>query len=175
MKRLGIVIPAAAFAAIAILGGCKTTEENYRQAYEKAVAARDSADAIDETIYGQVRRRISEQSVVTVAGDTIPVRVIRVRVASGEGGSAESLRPYNVVAAQFKQLFNARSMRKRLAGSGFATAFIVETAEPYYYVVASSHDTAAEASEAMTALIQADAVKMKAPCPFILDASADVR
>ncbi len=36
-----------------LLWGCKTNENNYRQAYEKAIEAREAADAdLDSTIYG---------------------------------------------------------------------------------------------------------------------------
>jgi hypothetical protein len=170
MKHLRSILYVTAAFAMMLSGGCKTTEANYRQAYEKAIAARDN---IDSTIYGQIRRQFNEQAVVTVSGDTVNVRVMHVRVTPDGGGIAENLHRYNVVAGQFKQLFNARSMRNRMADNGFPGAFVVETAEPYYYVVASSHNTAAEASAALKS--QADAIRMKEPCPFILDATTRVR
>ena len=175
MKHLRSILYVTAAFAMMLSGGCKTTEANYRQAYEKAIAARDSSDHIDTTIYGQIRRQFNEQAVVTVSGDTVSVRVMHVRVTPDGGGIAENLHRYNVVAGQFKQLFNARSMRNRMADNGFPGAFVVETAEPYYYVVASSHNTAAEASAALKSILQADAIRMKEPCPFILDATTRVR
>ena len=71
MKHLRSILYVTAAFAMMLSGGCKTTEANYRQAYEKAIAARDSSDNIDSTIYGQIRRQFNEQAVVTVSGDTV--------------------------------------------------------------------------------------------------------
>ena len=69
---------------------------------------------------------------------------------------------------QFKQRFNAVSMRDRLAGSGYPRAFVVQNGEPYYYVVLSSHDTQAEAVKALKSIPTGFPVAMKAPLPYIL-------
>ena len=50
-----------------LLWGCKTNENNYRQAYEKAMEAREAADAdLDSTIYGRARRDFAMQQLVVI-------------------------------------------------------------------------------------------------------------
>lgn len=169
MKNLGIVLLLAL--TIGMFGGCKTTEANYRAAYEKAIAGRDSSDNIDATVYGNVRRQKSTKTVVTDRGD-VEVTTQLVRVTADGGGFPEMLKRYNVVAGQFKQKFNAISLRNRIADEGWPGAFVVETGEPYYYVVAVSEadfNTAVHALNDMKANMPQG---VRAPCPFILDATA---
>ena len=98
---------------------------------------------------------------------------MRVKVTEGGGALPEQLRRFNVVAAQFKQRFNALSMRGRLADGACPGAFVVETAEPYYYVVAASYADAADAAEYMERLRAEAPVVMSEPCHFILDATSN--
>lgn len=168
MKKSVILI--ALSAAVAVVG-CKTTEANYRAAYERAVETRDSRTSLDSTVYGGQRRGLDMRQ-LTVDGESVDVKTQRVSVTEGGGGIREYLRPYSVVVGQFKQLFNARSLRDRLADNGYPRAFVVQTSEPYYYIVLSSHDTDTEAARAVIAL-RATAgfpVAMRAPLPFVLHA-----
>lgn len=168
MKHLKHLILLLAVAVVT-LTGCKSSEKNYRQAYERAVAGRDGAAAeLDSTIYGKVRNDFSLNS-VTVGGRKVDIKTQHVRVTDGGGGIAESLHHYSVVAAQFKQIFTARSMRERLFEAGYPGAFIVETAEPYYYVVTGSYDDLDEAVKALNRLAADDAFTFKAPLPFLLE------
>ncbi len=169
MKYLSIATALALI--VPMLFSCKTTEENYREAYQKTIAARNEDAALDSTIYGVQRRQMQSATVTTPAG---PVEVRRhvVRVTEGGGGIPEKLHQYNVVVGQFKQLFNAKSLRDRLADGHYPTAFVVETAEPYYYVVLQSFDDAAEASAALNEFKTKKVIAMREPCPFILDATA---
>lgn len=160
---LALMVPA--------LFSCKTTEANYKAAYDKTVAARDSVAQVENTIYGS-RRQMQSATVATDSG-TVEVRRMRVKVTEGGGALPEQLRRFNVVAAQFKQRFNALSMRGRLADGTCPGAFVVETAEPYYYVVAASYADAADAAEYMERLRAEAPVVMREPCPFILDATAN--
>lgn len=159
--------------AVAV-SSCKTTEANYRAAYEKAIAGQDGDDAadLDDTIYGQARKPMDHSTVALAGGGTADVAVHIVRVTEGGGGTNERLHRYNVVVAQFKQRFNAISYRDRLADNGAPSAFVVETAEPYYYVVLSSHDSLEAAAEALKAYAGKTVIAPKKPCPFILDATA---
>lgn len=166
MKKILIV---AAVSAI-IVAGCKTSEANYRAAYEKAVAGRDSVTPIENTIYGSHRRAVV--SSLGVAGrDTVEIISARVAVTKDAGGINENLRAYSVVVGQFKQLVNARSMRNRLVDAGYPATFVVNTAEPYYYVLVASYGSRNEAVEAAVAL-RADAAKfpipLAAPLPLVL-------
>ncbi len=154
-----------------LVTGCKTTEANYREAYEKTVAARQEQDSLDATIYGRERRMQQSRVINTPSGD-VQVRVQLVRVTKDGGGIPQNLRRYNVVVGQFKQLFNAKSLRERLVDMGYSSTFVVETGEPYYYIVLASFNDAADAQKSLDAFSKDAPIPMKAPLPFILDATA---
>lgn len=159
-------------AAIALLGGsCKTSEENYRAAYERAVAARNDSEPIDSTVYGRMRKELDVRTIDSPAGP-IEVRTQMVRPASDGGGLPEQFKRYNAVAGRFKQLFNAVSLRDRIADQGYPAAIVVETAEPYYYVVAASFADIDRAAQAVAKLKKQSPAWLKEPCPYILDATA---
>ncbi len=105
---------------------------------------------------------------LVVGRDTVDVKVQHVKVTPDGGGINESLMRYNVVAGQFKQLFTAKSMRERLFEAGYPASFVVQTSEPYYYVISSSHNDAAAAVEALHRLEADRPVGMKPPVPYIL-------
>lgn len=152
---------------------CKTTEANYRAAYEKAIAGRDSSEALENTIYGRERRQVGFEY-VAVGGDTVAVRRQLVKVTDGGGAIPENLKRYCVVIGQFKQRFNAVSMRDRLAVSEgtLPEAFVVETGEPYYYVIGGSYATIGEAAERLKSFRTNPPVPFREPLPYILEASA---
>lgn len=144
LKRHLKLLPVVLLLTVIGISSCKTSEANYRAAYQKAIAGRDSLTAIENTIYGKHRRNVTA-SIAVLGTDTVEMLTARVRVTDGGGGIRENLKPYNVVVGQFKQLFNAKSLRERLVDAGYSTAFVVETAEPYYYIVLRSYPTRDEA------------------------------
>lgn len=162
MKKILIFILVAS-----ALWACKTTEENYRSAYEKAIERRDSVRSLDQTIYGAQRRPMGEQTYIS-GTDTVAMYQYQVALTDGGGGVREWLRPFNVVVGQFKQKFNAVSMRERLVDAGYARTFVVQTGEPYYYVVLSSWPNRDEAAKALLEIPSDFPVPMKDPLPFIL-------
>lgn len=158
--------------AVALLAtACKTSEANYRAAYEKTMEARRVEQSVDSTVYGEVRRQANTRSVEVEQGVSTDVRVQHVRVTEGGGGINENLRRYGVVVGQFKQRFNAISLRDRLVDAGYPAAFVVETAEPYYYILLGSYSELPEAYAAMKSFEAKPAIVMKEPLPFILQAS----
>lgn len=160
----------AAITLAAMLVSCKTTEENYRQAYQKTIAARNESEPLDSTVYSRVRNQMSARMVNTAAG-TVRVESRLVRVAK-DAGLPEQLKRYNAVAGQFKQIFNAKSLRNRIADNGYPAAVVVETAEPYYYVIAASFDNIEQAAECIAELNRQAPAWLKQPCPYIIDATA---
>lgn len=167
MKHIIYIAAAAALAMGA--ASCKTSEEAYRAAYERAVAGRADEDPLEGTVYGAARRPLGTR--IAIAGtDTAEVVTHRVKVTEGGGGVAEWLRPYSVVVGRMKQRFNALSMRERLVDEGYPRTFVVETGEPYYYIVAASYDSEAEAVAECARLRRlADfPVPMRGGLPFIL-------
>lgn len=173
MKRHLSSLQALAILLLAAMAftSCKTTEANYRAAYEKALAGRDSVPGYESTIYGKYRRQLRDQTLVC-AGDTIDVKVQAVAVTDApQGGSAADLKKYSVVVGQFKQLFNARSLRDRLVEAGYARTFVVHTAEPYYFIVLDSYESLPQARQLLDSVVANAAsmpVAMKAPLPFLL-------
>ena len=164
MKNIFLFV--AVVAAMA-LGACKTTEANYKAAYEAAkIQQRQSAD-IDSTIYGKVRRQGTMMQ-LSVGQDTLPIRTEAIGYTDGGGASRETVRKYNIVVGQFKQVFNARQMRERLMAGGYPDAFIVHTREPLYYVVTQTVDTPEEALAAYDKVKTDKNIVLRDPLPFVL-------
>lgn len=152
--------------ALLTLAGCKTTEKNYRAAYERATADKDS-DPIDNTIYAAIRREALPSAAITAEGDTLAFKYERVTITSGQEKTPEMLR-YNVVAGQFKQAFNARAMASRMRQNGYPDTFIIQTTEPLYYVVTFTTSDARAASAHLRALADDRAITLTAPAPFVV-------
>jgi hypothetical protein len=149
-----------------IFVGCKTTEENYRQAYEKAIAGRISD--IDTTLYGNFRRELKEQGIITSSGEKIAVRTVALSLVDANDAYMP-LDKYSVVVGQFKQVFNARSMRDRLKSAGFIGAEVIQTTEPFYYVITSTHSKVESADSAMQNLSTKQLpIKLNENMPFII-------
>ena len=122
----------------AALTGCRTTEANYRAAYEKAKNHRNEWNGIDGTVYDAIRREAAPAR-MTIDGVSIPAKTVRVKAEDTRETVKKGGR--YLIAAQFKQIFNARSMRDRLKTMGWPDATILSTAEPLYYVAASAPDS----------------------------------
>ncbi len=152
--------------AFSALIGCKTTEENYRRAYERSQKS-ESAD-IDSTIYGRIRREASEE-LYTIGGDTVNLRREYVALTNGQDViDANAIKRYSIVAARFKQLFHAKSACSRFKDAGYGESFIVETREPLYYVVIASTPDVTEARELLRKVEQNPPFKLQENMPFIL-------
>lgn len=163
MKKLLIYVAGAAMLA---LPACKTSEANYRAAYETAKERSRSGD-LDSTVYARIRRE-ARPATVKVGNDTLPLITQNVKLTIEGASAGAPLRRYNLVVAQFKQIFNAKSMKQRLIDGGYPEALIVETREPLYYVVAESYDNAAAALSGLNAIKAAPTLAMKDPFPWIL-------
>lgn len=164
---------AAAFVTIALasLWGCKPSEKNYRAAYETAIAARDTdANDADETVYTRIRRQMKTGTAV-VGGDTLAVNTQFVAVTPDGGGINENLKRFCVVVGQFKQVFTAKNMRERLVDNGYPGAFVVQTREPYYFVLAGAYPTLPDAAALLNRVRSDSTLTLRPPLPFILQPS----
>lgn len=169
MRRNFVILIIAGLCALMVSQACKTTAANYRAAYERTMAARDSADAeLDQTIYGRARRNYGTNTAV-VGGDTVQTKVQHVRVTENGGGTPDKLQRYCVVVAQFKQVFTARFMQQSLLEFGYADAMVVETGEPYYYVVVASYPDMLHAANTLKAVAANTRLTLREPCPFVLE------
>lgn len=164
MKRLLIPIIVG---LVVSLTACKTTEENYRAAYEKAVTKKETSSGVDSTIYSRIRREAT-MAVLTVGSDSLPLRTEYIGYTKDGGASRETVKRYNVVAGQFKQLFNAMQMRKRLAADGYQGAYVLNTREPLYYVCILSTNVADSAAIAFRKISSDPHLRLIPPAPFVL-------
>ncbi len=151
----------------AILTGCKTNENNYRQAYEAAVAQRDEAAGGDSTIYARIRNSAKVSDLVA-GTDTMPMRAEYIGYTDNGGASRQTVKRYNVVVGQFKQLFNARAMRQRMIDNGYTETFIIHTREPLYYVVSATASTPEEILVEYRKVQNDKGLTLRPPVPFIL-------
>ncbi|MBD5335155.1 MAG: hypothetical protein HDR96_07155 [Bacteroides sp.] len=163
MRSLPLLL--ALFGMLAV--GCKTNEKNYREAYEVAVAKSRESSGVDSTIYARIRNS-AQMSELKAGNDSLPMRTEYIGYTEDGGASRETVKRYNVVVGQFKQVFNARQMRARLQASGYGDAFIVHTREPLYYVCTATCQTPEEAAEAFRKVKDDKSIVLREPLPFIL-------
>lgn len=164
MKRL--LFPIAAFVAAGVFTSCKTTEKNYRAAYEVAAAHAREKTGLDSTIYAKIRNDARRNDLI-VGTDTLPMQTEYIGYTENGGADRANIQTYNVVVGKFKQIFNAREMRKRLLDQGYE-AMIVHTREPLYYVLTATCSTAAEALEQYKRVLADTSLVLRPPLPFIL-------
>ena len=165
MSNIKQIIIATAL-LIATLASCKPSEENYRAAYQTAKAKEDTTP-LEETIYSNIRKEARPKNVI-VGNDTIPMITQYISFTTQAGGDINNFHRYNIVVAEFKQIFNAKAMLKRVVDAGYTDAFVVQTREPLYYVVAQSVSNPADAARILEEIRTAKPVPMKDPAPLIL-------
>lgn len=165
MKRFPFI---AAGLLLLSIAGCRTTEQNYRTAYEAAKAHQDSTGGIANTVFNQYRPQGPGATITYGENDSLNYHVVTIGFTKDEGATQKSVKRYNIVVGQFKQIFNARKMRERLMNNGYPDAFIVNNREPLYYVIASSVATPAEAADAITLLRSDNTITLRDPFPWVL-------
>lgn len=163
MKSLPIIL----LLVLIGLSACKTTEENYRQAYEAAARQQQESTGLDSTIYGRIRNS-AISSYLVVGTDSLPVRKEYIGYTENGGATRENVKRFNIVVGQFKQVFNARQMRQRLIDNGYDSAMIVHTREPLYYVVSATTSTPENALKEWNRVKHDRNIVLKSPLPFIL-------
>lgn len=165
MRKFFVFTAAAAIAAGAVTS-CKVSEKHYRQAYERAIAGDSARTDITGTIYGRQRLKVDVGYLVN-GSDTLHTQRLSCSVAPDQAATADSMHRYNVCVASFKQRFNANSLRQRLEQNGYRNAMVLQTREPFYYVIAySTHDIDAAAAT-LQRLTSAPPFRL-AQSPFIL-------
>lgn len=162
----------AASAALIVLGSCKTTEANYREAYE--TARQTQYTGVDSTVYAKIRQE-AIPSTITADGDSIHMKTEFVTATKAKDGSAPQIMRYGVVVGQFKQVFNARAMLGRLAGNGYPDAYIVENREPLYYVIATGNNDLKQAAVDLKKISSDKNLSLRPPLPWILQSATHRR
>ena len=150
--------------AIGAVSSCKTSEENYRKAYEAAVDKQNEGYT-DEEIINMAREEAIPRTVFM--GDSIPLKGVYVNTVKLDPPVSAALR-YNVVVATFKQKFNALSVLDRLRAGGYPDGRLLIDKDQTYYVAAHTTDTLANAVETLRLIEKKPPMAMKSPCPYIL-------
>lgn len=152
---------------IAVLGviatGCRTTEKNYREAYEKALEKRDEGLTEEERL-AIAREQATPKSVY--CGDSIPLKAMWVNTVAETSKTAAL--EYNIVTGTFKQQFNANSAMRRLREGGYPDAFLLIDADKNFIVAASTTSSLDTAVSRLRALEASSPVPLRPPYPFIL-------
>ena len=162
--------------SLALLGGglllmsvtsCKTTQANMYDAYAKAIEGEKVRNQEDSELPANTKQ-IGHSTVMLNDRDSIDVMSKYLYITKDGGGIRENIRRYNVVVGQFKQLFNARSMRERLADDGYPGCFVAESTDQYYYVIVRGYDSISEAADMLHKVEKDKKFNFKQPLPFII-------
>ena len=105
---------------------------------------------------------------VTQSGDTLMLLTEPVALTPEGGATHETLRRYNVVVGQFRQIFNAKAMLARLREGAYPDAIILNTRLPLYYVITNSVATQEEAVKALRNVEADTTLRLASPLPFVL-------
>lgn len=166
MKSTKLIV-AAAVLALTGVAGCKTSEKNYRDAYEIAKQKQTSGD---EDI-ADMTQRVKDSRMprpTMVEGDSLMMLTEAVGYPKDGGATRENVRRYNVVVGKFKQIFNAKAMRTRLMDAGYKDAMVLSDRFNEYYVVAATCSTPAEAKAVISRIGGDSSLKLQAPFPWVL-------
>ncbi|MCH5319849.1 MAG: hypothetical protein J1E38_09110 [Paramuribaculum sp.] len=151
---------------LVVLTGCKTTEANYRAAYEVAKNKKEKAsEAMPE---GVVLQKYDLPKLMIIEGDSLMVLRSYVGKVKEENMTSGGLKKFNIVVGEFKQVFNAKQMMSRLKEKGYSGAGVLETNRKDYYVVADQLDTAKETKDVLGKVMSDTSLIMREPLPFVL-------
>lgn len=153
-----LVIMVAAFTA------CHTNEENYKKAYDLAMAkAKESVGAEEYEKVKAEQRRFT----TVINGDS--VRMIR-KYCNIVDGKPDEVQRYSIIVAEFKQITNAKSYRDRLReNDGLASYVVYNSNDKTYCVVAQGFPTKEEAAQFIKEMPRRVKTKIMLDLPWILD------
>lgn len=150
--------------AAVLLTACHSNEQNYREAYEKAMERRQTG--IGAETYAKIEAERQRYTHV-INGDSVRMVLVNANVAIDSTAVAK---PYNVVVASLTQRINAKSYRDRLVEEcGLQGSYILYGGnEKQFFVVAQGFDTSGEAAAMIHDLDQYLCIKLLEPIPWIL-------
>ena len=132
MKRIAYLLIAG---TVLSLSACKSSQNAYKEAYEKAVSGDEAKTVVEEPVASNNEAPKAED--VT----NISVREEKVSVVSGE----EEIKAYGIVCGSFSLKANADALRERLVSDGYKAVVVVNEAGKTFRVVFASFDTKEEA------------------------------
>jgi len=127
------------------LVSCKSSESNYRKAYEKAQAEELNRQEQTEPVTVAPVVTPVESSATTTTNSNL--RSERLEVTGGG-----TLRAYNVVCGSFKSQDNANNLRNTLVNQGYNAQVAKNMDNGMYRVIASSFDDRSSAEASRNAL-----------------------
>ena len=116
------------------LSSCKSSQNAYKQAYEKAVSGDEAKTVVEEPVVVNEAPKAEDVS-------NVSVREEKVSVVSGD----QDIKAYGIVCGSFSLKANADALRQRLVDDGYKAVVVVNEAGKTYRVVCASFDTKEEA------------------------------
>lgn len=143
---------------------CHSNEQNYKAAYDKAMEKyRDGVGA--EEYERILAEKVKPTAVVN--GDSIILKTMHVNVTDD---SVSVLKPYSVIVAQFKQKFNAITMRDRLhKEEGFKSYVLFGGPDKKYFVAVKGFDELDVATAFLKNIDKGVKMKVLEPKAWILE------
>ena len=146
MKRNSLFLGLALVASIALVS-CKSSESNYRKAYEKAKAEEQNRQETEPVAVTPVVTPVQTQPTQTVNQDVSNLRQEKLNVQNGG-----VLKAFNVVCGSFKSLDNANNLRNTLVNQGYSAQVAQNPDTGMYRVIASTSDDKASAVQSRDAI-----------------------
>ena len=144
MNKTLFLISSILFMMLLSAASCKTTEENYKAAYDIAVRRQESGAGQDVSSFITREKRLNEYK--QIGTDSVRIVIENVSIIDNPGKDIEK---YGVVVGEFKQVFNAKSYRDRInntENNSDSQAFVVMNTMKKYYVIYRSFNTKTEAA-----------------------------
>ena len=150
--------------AAVLLTACHSNEQNYREAYDKAMERRQTGIGAEEFARIEAER---ERYTHIINGDSVRMIYVNANVAID---STDVAKPFNVVVATFSQRINAKSYRDRLREEcGFDGSYVLYGgSEKQYFVVVQGFDRQEEAAALLRDIDKKVCLKILEPLPWIL-------
>ncbi len=148
--------------ATLLLSGCKPTENNYRQAYDAALAKREKTEEKDifipegglQSLDGPQKRTFGD---ITVLYEVKSLRWTQPADVK-EGGNVEIDAPrphkYNVAVGLYKMPTNAASQVEQLIANGYDRAFPAHVQKDQNYAIAASFENIEDAAKFVDSFIK---------------------
>ncbi len=165
MRRILTYITLLVVAMAMALTSCHSNEQNYKQAYDKAVAK--VKEGVGEEAYSKIEaERVRYTHVIN--GDS--VRMVRMSVNVALDTTRTARHRYNVVVGEFKQQFNAITYRDRLRQEeGYPSYLLYGGIDKKYYVVIKGFDQDDVAAAFIKDLDKKVKMPLLTPIPWIIE------
>lgn len=144
MNKTLFLISSILFMMLLSAASCKTTEENYKAAYDIAIRRQETGAGQDVSSFITREKRLNEYK--QIGTDSVRIVIENVSIIDNP---VTNVGKYGVVVGEFKQVFNAKSYRNRInntENNSDAPAFVVMNTMKKYYVIYRSFNTKTEAA-----------------------------